>query len=254
MQQKFLCTAAAVCILAAQANTAGAQEPEMATYRIAAIKWEYAPMAKAAAFYEENRARYAPNSSLRFRLPAQVKGAPEKHVLKLLGPDYADEIVLDESKSFALPTLSRGAEDDTAIVADGYFNKGTYVLPVPVVRSATVASNMVRVGDVRLSCRVSIKYARAYKMAFNLLIGSLKAFSLDVCAGKTRDFPAKVPMDFNKVTWLVDDKVVKVETLPSIRREFKVPIGDEAITDDTLLTFELVPDAVADDQANKGGH
>jgi hypothetical protein len=252
MQKKFLYSAAALCILAAQAGMAGAQEGEIATYRIAAIKWEYAPMAKAAAFYEENRARYAPNSSLRFRLPMQVKGSPDKSVLKLLGPDYADEIALDEAKSFALPTLSRGAAGDTSIVADGYFKKGTYVLPVPEVRTATLAPNMVRFGDVRLTCRTTIKYIRAYKMAINLLIGSLKAFSLDVCSGNEREFPAKVPMDFNKVTWLVGDKAVKVETLPKIQREFNVPIGDEAIADDTLLAFELVPAAVADDQASKG--
>jgi hypothetical protein len=253
MQKKILCSAAAICLLAAQANMAGAQEGEIATYRIAAIKWEYAPMAKAAAFYNENRARYAPNSSLRFRLPVQVKGLPDKPVLKLLGPDYADEIALDEAKSFALPSLSRGAADDTSIVSDGYFKKGAFALPVPVVRTSTLAPNIVRFGDVRLTCRTTIKYVRAYKMAFNLLIGSLKAFSLDVCGGDEREFPTKVPMDFNKVTWLVGDKVVKVETLPTVQREFKVPIGDEAIADDTLLAFELVPAAVADDQASKGG-
>jgi hypothetical protein len=239
--------AGAICILAAQAGMAGAQEQETATYRIAAIKWKYEPLAKAAAFYEENRARYAPDSSLRFRLPWQTKGVPDKQAVKLLGPDYADEIELDESKSFALPKLSRGAERDTAVVVDGYFNKGSY-LPVPVVRTATVAPHMLRVGDVRLSCRTTVKYVRAFKMSWNILIGSLKAFSLDICADIKEGYPVKMPFDFNRVSWMDGDKVVKVQVLPSVHREFKVPIGDEAIADDTLMAFELVPGGVADAQ------
>jgi hypothetical protein len=251
MQKNFLCLAAALCLLAAQANMACAQEQETAVYRIAAIKWQYEPLAKTAAFYEENRARYAPNSSLRFRLPWQTRGLPDKQAVKLLGPDYTDEIALDESRSFALPPLRSGRESDTAIVVDGYFNKGSY-LPVPVVRTENLAPHMLRFGDARLSCRTLAQYVRASKMSWNILFGTLKAFSLDACADKQNGFAVKMPMDFNKVSWMVGDKVVKVEALPSASREFKVPIGDEAITDDTLLAFELVP--VAGDEANKGGH
>jgi hypothetical protein len=242
----------AMCILAAQSGLAGAQEQEIATYRIAAIKWQYEPLAKAAAFYEENRARYAPDSSLRFRLPWQTKGVPDKQAVKLLGPDYSDQIELDESKSFALPKLPRGAGSDTAIVVDGYFNKGSY-LPVPIVRTPTVAPHMLRVGDVRLSCRTLVKYVRSYKMSLNLLLGTLKVFSLDACADKANGFPVKMPMDFNKVTWMVGDKVVKVQTLPSVQREFKVPIGDDGLADDAMLAFELAPADVPAEQGGKDG-
>jgi hypothetical protein len=238
---------AVVCILSAPAGVAGAQEQETATYRIAAIKWKYEPLAKAAAFYEENRARYAPDSSLRFRLPWQTKGVPDKQAVKMLGPDYADDIELDESKLFALPKLARGAESDTAIVVDGYFNKGSY-LPMPVVRTVGVAPHMLRVGDVRLSCRTTVKYVRAFKMSWNLLIGTLKAFSLDICADIKDGYPVKMPFDFNRVTWMDGGKVVKVQALRTVQREFKVPVGDGGISDDTLLAFELVPGDVADSQ------
>lgn len=249
MQKNFLCMAGAMCILAAQSGLAGAQEQEIATYRIAAIKWQYEPLAKAAAFYEENRARYAPDSSLRFRLPWQTRGLPDKQAVKLLGPDYSDEIELDGSRSFALPKLSRGADSDTAIVVDGYFNNGTF-LPVPVVRTATVAPHMLRVGDVRLSCRTLVKYVRSYKMSWNILFGTLKAFSLDMCADKQNGYAVKMPMDFNQVTWMAGDKVVKVQALPSVQREFKVPIGDEAIADDALMAFALVAGDVAGEQGS----
>jgi hypothetical protein len=242
MQKRLLFMAAAIGVLIGQSSVAHADEAPIPTYRIAAIKWEYKPMAKAAAFYEENRARYAPDSFLRFRLPKQVKGAPEKQALKLLGPDYSEEIALDETtKTFALPTTSGRTAGDTAIVVDGYFNKGSYLLPIPEVRTATLAPNMLRVGDARLTCRTQVAYVRAFKMAFNLLIGSLRAFSLDVCADKENGFAVKTPIPYNKVTWLVGDKIIKVDTLPKVEQEFRAPVGDEAISDDTLLAFELVP-------------
>jgi hypothetical protein len=252
MKTNFLRPVAAVCVLLAQANLADAQESEIATYRIAAIKWQYAPMAQVAAFYEENRARYAPDSSLRFRLPAQVKSAPDVHTVKLLGPNSSDEIALDESRSFALPKVSGSSANDTAIVVDGYFNKGTYI-PIPVVRTATVAPHMLRIGDIRLGCRATVKYIRAYKMSWNLLIGSLKAFSLDICGDKRSDYPVEAPVNFNKVTWMVGNTIVRVQTLPSVQRQFRFPVGDESIADDTLLAFELAPDAVAGEQGSKAG-
>jgi hypothetical protein len=241
-----------MCVLIGQANVAHADEAAIPTYRIAAIKWEYKSMAKAAEFYEENRARYAPDSSLRFRLPKQVKGAPDKQALKLLGPDYSDDIELDEAKTFALPKPSGKVDGDTAVVVDGYFNKGSYLLPVPEVRTATLAPNMLRVGDARLTCRTQVAYARAYKMAFNLLIGSLRAFSLDICGDRKIDgYPVRAPIAYNKVTWLDGDRVIKVETLPKVEREFRAPIGDDAIGNDTLLAFELVPGEVPAEQESK---
>lgn len=238
--------AAAFALLLGCAGTASAQQADddvrsvqTTTYRIAAIKWEYEPMARAVAFYEENRPRYAPNSSLRFRLPAQVKGAPDKQALTLLGANSSETIELDDAKSFALPKLAGGAAGDASVVADGYFNKGSYLLLVPVVRTAALPSHILRVGDVRLTCRTQVAYARAYKMAFNLLIGSLSAFSLDICGGEKRQFAAKAPIAYNKVTWMVGDQIVKVQALPSIQREFRVPVGDDEVADDTLLAFEL---------------
>jgi hypothetical protein len=247
MRKNFLCMAAAICTLAGQANVARADEAPIPSYRIAAIKWTYEPMAKAAAFYEENRARYAPDSSLRFRLPPQVQGAPEKQALRLLGPDSSEGIELDEAKTFALPKVSGSAAGDTAVVVDGYFKKGSYLLPVPEVRTATLAPDMLRVGDARLTCRTQVAYVRAYKMAWNLLIGSLRAFSLDVCADKRSDgFAVKTPIAYNKVTWLDGDKVLKVETRQKVEREFRVPVGDESVGNDITMAFELVSEASAE--------
>jgi hypothetical protein len=250
MQKNLSFAAAALCVLAGHAHVAHADEAAIPTYRIAAIKWTYEPMAKATAFYEENRARYAPDSSLRFRLPKQVKGAPEKQALKLLGPDYSEEIALDEAKTFALPKTSGRTEGDTAVVVDGYFNKGSYLLPVPEVRTATLAPNMLRVGDGRLTCRTQVAYVRAYKMAWNLLLGSLRAFSLDICADVKNGFAVKTPIAYNKVTWLDGDKIIKVETLPSVEHEFRVPVGDD-VSNDTLLAFELLPNDVRAVQESK---
>jgi hypothetical protein len=252
MQKNFIFMAAAMGVVIGQANVAHAEEAAIPSYRIAAIKWEYKPMAKAAAFYEENRARYAPDSSLRFRLPKQLKGVPEKQALRLLGPDYSDEIVLDDARTFALPALSGRTAGDTAVVVDGYFNKGSYLLPVPEVRSATLAPHMLRVGDTRLTCRTQIAYVRAYKMALNLLIGSLGAFSLDICADKRNGgYPVKAPIAYNKVTWLDGDRIVKVETLPKVEHDFRAPVGDDAVSNDVMLAFELVPNEIPAEQENK---
>jgi hypothetical protein len=49
---------------------------------------------------------------------------------------------------------------------------------------------------------------------------------------------------------MAGDKVVKVQALPSVQREFKVPIGDEAIADDTLMAFALVAGDVAGEQGS----
>jgi hypothetical protein len=251
MQKKFLFMAAAMCVLIGQANAAHADEAAIPTYQIAAIKWKYEPMARAAAFYEENRARYAPDSSLKFRLPKQVKGVPEKQALRLLGPDYSDDIALDEARMFVLPKVSGRTEGDTAVVVDGYLNKGSHLLPVPEVRTATLAPNMLRVGDTRLACRTLVAYVRAYKMSWNLLLGSLRAFSLDICADIKNGFAVTTPIAYNKVTWLDGDRVIKVETLPSVAREFRVPVGDDAISNDTVLAFELVPNDVPAEQEGK---
>lgn len=240
MHKKILCMAATLCVVGAP-GMAHADEADILTYRIAAIKWKYEPMAKAAAFYEDNRSRYAPDSSLRFRLPHQVKGAPDKQALRLLGPDFSDDIALDDARTFALPKLPGGVDGDTAVVVDGYFNKGSYLLPVPEVRTVTLAPNMLRVGDARLTCRTQVAYVRAYKLAWNLLLGSLRAFSLDICADKRGDgFGVRTPIAYNKVTWRDRDRIIKVESLPSVKGEFKVPVGDEAVGDDITLAFELV--------------
>jgi hypothetical protein len=235
--------AATLCVLGGQTAVAHAEDAEIPTYRIAAIKWKYEPMAKAAAFYEENRARYAPDSSLRFRLPHQVKGAPDKQAARLLGPDFSNDIALDEARTFVLPKLPGSVDGDTAVVVDGYFNKGSYLLPVPEVRTATLAPNMLRVGDARLTCRTQVAYVRAYKMSWNLLLGSLRAFSLDICGDKRSDgYAVKTPIAYNKVTWLDGDRIIKVESLPSVQREFRVPVGDDGVANDIRLAFELVPD------------
>jgi hypothetical protein len=251
MQSNLLFKAGAMCVLIGQANVVHADEDAIPTYRIAAIKWEYKPMAKAAAFYEENRARFAPDSSLRFRLPKQVKGAPEKQALKLLGPDFSDEIALDEAKTFALPKPSGKTDGDTAVVVDGYFNKGSYLLPVPEVRTATLAPNMLRVGDARMTCRTQVAYVRAFKMSFNLLIGALGGLSLDVCGHDKKRFTVRAPIAYNKVTWLDGDRIIKVETLPKVEREFRAPVGDDAIGNDILLAFELVPAEAPAEQEGK---
>ena len=210
------------------------------TYRIGAVKWPHRMFKRADAFFADQKTRYAPLSTLQYKLPAQLSNNDAFRPAVRVLPAHTDDattVDVDAHGVFSLPHPAPANWSDASVIVDGSFSEGHHY-PEPLVRSTFLAVNEVRMGDVRLSCRVRVELVRGANFKFNVMLGALGALSLSPCTEES-GYHIQAPLPFNKVTYLDGAKVIKVTSFPELRRDIGIPVAQADIPNDAIVRFEL---------------
>jgi len=208
-------------------HVTGITDPEMRSYRSVAAGLDA---------FDAHRA-LAPNATLRFRMRhknGQPATAADGLQLRLASDDGSfQEIVPIDAAGLLTVDRNRDAYDADATFILNQKN-GRYT-GHPEVRTAGLADNVRRLGDLRLECRVTIAIFKEQvpflaKATLNTLM-----LTSDWCAKKEFKYGAPAPRPGAKGV-LRDGE--RSRTLDTHGWDVIVPIGDPGWSDDALVQFD----------------
>jgi hypothetical protein len=219
----------------------GVRNPEMRTYR--------SVMAGLDAFDEYRK--LAPNAPpLSFRYRSNKNGVPPEAGLQLRITGKGDSTYINVAPDgeFIVPRIASAYDDDGDLILN---RKAHTYRSDPVVRTPGLAPDVLRMGDLRLSCQVIVGIGK-YELGFLLrttVTGLLR--TSDWCAfdgfGKGEvmwSFP--VPARLRGAYVEEGNRSAKIEVTDMWR--VPAPIGNAVWSDDALIHLEFAPPAPTADK------
>jgi hypothetical protein len=235
-----ICPALALCALLACAwpaaraeepvqsvHVTGITDPEMRSYRSVAAGLDA---------FDAHRA-LAPNATLRFRMRhknGQPATAADGLQLRLASDDgsFQEQVPIDAAGLLTVDRNRAAYDADATFILNQ--KNGRYT-GHPEVRTAGLADNVRRLGDLRLECRVTIAIFKEQvpflaKATLNTLM-----LTSDWCAKKEFKYGALAPRSGAKGVLRDGDRS---RTLETHGWDVIVPIGDPGWSDDALVQFD----------------
>lgn len=182
MQTRFLFAALAIAgnALAAEPADSGLQVVHVnGSVPGQTMAWRYGLLHKAQDVFGKHASAQAPGAQLSFRLP-RIDPAQEGNQVEIVLENKRVPLAMASPASFTLPGPDAVDDDDAMVVANKEFPKGSYLHPNVQVRSPGLATNVVRMGDLRLACAAQVAMAKAESLKFRLLLGTVGLFA-DLC-------------------------------------------------------------------------
>lgn len=193
----------------------------------------YASFVAAQQAYEENR-RYAPDAPLLFQIKSH-SGQFDGLRITIAGDNTFIPVPYDEAGQFTVPYDKAALQDDAMVTTD---KKHGELYWLPVIRTPGLPPDTLRLGDLRLSCRVSWALEKgdasiATRMMWGLM-GGCNSNSFTTLG---------LPQPGMLVRLVSGDKaeVLAVkggdEHYVAHRTRWQPPLGDAAWPDDTRVEF-----------------
>jgi hypothetical protein len=208
-------------------HVTGITDPEMRSYRSVAAGLDA---------FDAHRA-LAPNATLRFRMRhknGQPATAADGLQLRLASDDgsFQEQVPIDAAGLLTVDRNRAAYDADATFILNQ--KNGRYT-GHPEVRTAGLADNVRRMGDLRLECRVTIAIFKEQvpflaKATLNTLM-----LTSDWCAKKEFKYGALAPRSGAKGV-LRDGE--RSRTLETHGWDVIVPIGDPGWSDDALVQFD----------------
>ncbi|MQA22628.1 hypothetical protein [Rugamonas rivuli] len=180
---------------------------------------------------------HAPDSRRRFQLvPLQGRAALKTIRLSIASGDEITPVAVDADGRFDLPRLDHPEPDAQLKLS----LRSDSVRWRPYVRTPGVPADQLRLGDLRIECRVfdavderSMSFTQ--RMGLSLLGGA--------CVGSRVDFWALAPARIDGVTLVHGNRRVALPQTAIGRNgeTFIAPVNDAGWPDDTRIEFSFVP-------------
>ncbi|WP_332876887.1 hypothetical protein [Massilia sp. S19_KUP03_FR1] len=207
--------------------------PELKTYRA---------MLAGLDTFEDEHALAPAAPEVRFRLRAK-SGNPDADLddlkLRIALNEGSIPLPLAADHSFVLPRNEQARKENGDLLLNKH--EGAYRWQADVF-SAGVPTNMRRLGDLRLECRVEVAVIKA-EVPFwvRALVNSILLTS-DWCGVEKVHFSTNVPRKL-KAAWLIQgEKRIALE-LSDFGMGYEAPAGDKAYPDDTLIALEYADES-----------
>lgn len=206
-------------------EVAGIRNPEMRSYRSVVAGLDA---------FDEYR-RLAPDApALRFRFAPKIKSAPLDTGLQLriVGKGDATVVAIGDDGEFSIPRLAAAYADDADVVLN---RKADLFRAAPVVRTAGLAPDVLRLGDLRLNCQVTVavlKYEIGFmaRTAVNTLMRSSDWCNID---NANFAFPAPALQRIAGATLVEGERRVELRLNDAF--SVSAPLANPAWSDDALI-------------------
>ncbi len=200
----------------------------------------YASFVAAQKAFEENR-HYAPDAPLLFQMKTH-SGEFDGLRLSIASDNSSIPVAYDAQGQFVLPHDAAALRDQAVVTVD---KKRGEIFWMPVIRSHDLAQSTLRLGDLRLYCRVQWELEKAdasvgTKM-MNLLMGGCSSNSF---------FTLGLPQPGMRVRLVSKDRQeILLKHYVAHRTRWQPPYGDATWPDDTRVEFLAPEDGFALDEA-----
>lgn len=190
----------------------------------------YSQMQKGLKAYAEYN-KLAPNSELFFILiPRSKKLSLEGVTMRLASDETSINIPIDADGKFRLPDIALKHEDEYDLILNKL--KGQFHF-VAHVKSANLADDVKRMGDLRLECQV--RWAIEKQDVSVVFSSFVKLFAAGNPCTKTIDVYFFAPNGMNTVT--LDTPKLKSVYKVNQKRQYTLPLSNADILDDDLLQY-----------------
>lgn len=192
----------------------------------------YSQMLKGMMAYKEMN-QLAPNSELFFILfPKSKNVSVEGLTMRLSSDETSINIPIDASGKFQLPLLELKTEDEYDLILNK--PKGQFVIK-PYVKSANLADDTKRLGDIRLECQVRWAIEKQdVSIIFSSWVKILA--SGNPCTSSNVSVGYYVPKDVYAITLDTPKSKIALKVRPY--DTYNLPIWDTDLSDDGLIKYE----------------
>ena len=191
----------------------------------------YSQMQKGLKAYAEYN-KLAPNSELFFILvPRSKKYSLEGVTMRLASDETSINIPIDADGRFQLPDIALKHEDEYDLILNKL--KGQFYFKADV-KSANLASDVKRMGDLRLECQV--RWAIEKQDVSVVFSSFVKLFAAGNPCTKTINVFFFAPNGMNTVT--LDTPKLKSVYKVNEKRQYTLPLSNPDIIDDDLLQYK----------------
>ncbi len=186
--------------------------------------------------FEANRSM-APQARLHFKLrPNDPAYRFEQPSVSIEG-NGTSVVAAAPDGIFDMPRIP-GDHDGMVVQVDRHHADFDRHWPVAIVRTPGLAENTVRLGDLRLSCRVNMRIFKAGIGFWESATLTVISGRLDWCAVQPHGGQAAdAPFDFVKAS-MADGQRRQAFAYATPQHRFSLPLDKEGWSDDTLITFE----------------
>lgn len=206
-----------------------ASRVEVSSYKGLELK-SYSQMQKGLKAYAEYK-KLAPNSELYFILIPKSKDiSMEGLTMRLANDDSSVNIPIDANGKFQLPDIELKHEDEYDLILNKL--KGQFYF-VAHVKSAGLADDVKRMGDLRLECQV--RWAVEKQDVSVVFSTFVKLFAAGNPCTKTVSVYFFAPNGVEIVA--LDTARQKSSYKVNAKRQYTLPISDANILDDDLLKY-----------------
>lgn len=194
--------------------------------------------------FDERHALAPAAPQLLFRVAPHRSGEalPSDIAVKLAGDSFSLPLALDGEGRFAVPRLQAAWDEKAELAIDR--KKRSYAIR-PYVRTPGLAPDVLRLGDLRLECQVSMAIAREELGTMWSLTLTALARSTDWCSVVKQNGGGYVVYPPARVARAVLREGERRQDLRASDRGMLVPVGDAGWSDEALveLEFAAAPDA-----------
>lgn len=209
----------------------GIRDPMMRTYRGVAAGLD--------AFDEYHK--LAPNAPpVHFRFSPKIKGGPYEKGLqvRIVGKGDATLIAVDDAGDFSVPRITAAYDDNADVILN---RKQDLFRAAPVVRTPGLAPDVLRLGDLRLNCQVTVAIVK-HEIGFlaRSAITTLMRTG-DWCNIKDSHFafPAQKLQRIASAYIVDGNRSAKVQT--NDQWSVMAPLGVPTWSDDALIHLTFAP-------------
>ena len=225
------------------------------------VEKSYRKMVHGMDYFEAQRAKLAPNATLRFKLLPRKRETDMDHiVLEVIGKTVETPVPVAPDRTFALVRDARAIQEDAVVTPNRKAQSMTWRADI---RTPGLPPDTRRLGDLRLECQVGLE-ADLVSNSSRLIgaISSLLTNTLDYCDSKNTRylFFADRPLFSVTMTSGARTRVLPVSMLwaeasddPGLKydlpycdcevlvdRTYFLPLGDHSWPDDTLVQFDYM--------------
>ncbi|WMW80113.1 hypothetical protein RF679_15890 [Undibacterium cyanobacteriorum] len=243
-----ICAALLHPLAQAQGNTGTDSESrvEISSFKGPELR-SYAQMLKGLLAYQEKHA-LAPNSELYFILiPKNRNVKTEGVTMRLASDEKSIPIPIDASGKFQLPLLELKHDDEYDLIMNR--PKGQFYIK-PYVKSANLAEDTKRMGDMRLECQVRWAIEKQdVSVVFSTYVKLMS--SGNPCEARAVAVYFFAPIGVESVSFEKSSK--KQVAQVNGDGKYTLPLEDTAIHDDVLLTYvrRAIEQAKSDSQTSE---
>jgi hypothetical protein len=217
----------------ASVEVPGIRDPMMRTYR--------GVVAGLDAFDEYHR--LAPEAPpVRFRFSQKIKGAPYEKGLqvRIVGKGDATLIAVDDAGDFSVPRIAAAYEDDADVILN---RKEDLFRAAPVVRTPGLAPDVLRLGDLRLNCQVTVAIVKHEVGFFARAAITTLVRTGDWCNIKDSHFAFPAPEQQAIASAYIVDGNRSAKVQINDKWSVMAPLGNPAWSDDALIHLTFAPAA-----------